>query len=250
MSESESSTSIEKSKSEPKKSSPKRLLLMMSPRRSKSAPSSPNQSPHRRSSLSTIYSPRDMFQCFWCRKKLLIDDNKVLGVKCTCHPSMYFCSKLCHRSHWIDPASGRCDLFDFVKTGKNGVQFSDLDSPITWKEQEYVHDIKDVENTLHFPIKISDMLAIMTELQAFDLNVDITNLMISVSNFNNISYFTLAVIPKSRYKFEFAFISKYELTFPEYNRFLQMCKPYFRTKKIPELITSKLINLQKLEDRN
>ena len=235
---------MEKSNSDSK--SKKLLLRLSGSRKVKSAPTSPNSSPQRvliqqKSNLSlSVYCPRNIQECFWCRKKMLVDGDKMLAVKCSCCPPMYFCSKLCHRSHWIDPISGQCEMYTFIKDN-----VSDLDSPITWKEEEeYVHDIKEVKNTLYFPVNITTVIKYLTDLQAFKLDLNMNDLLVSVSNLNITSNYTLAVIPKSRYMFEFLFIDKIDFNFSEYNKFLQMCKPYFRSQNIPQMLTQRLINLQ------
>lgn len=192
-------------------------------------------------------SSKANLNCFWCKKKLQIDDNKILAIKCTCYPPMYFCSKLCHRSHWVDPISGQCKMYTFMRLDQNGVKFTDLDSPITWKESEYVHPVKDFENTLQFPVTISQVMKYLKELQAFKLDINASELLLSVSNLNITSNYTVAIIPKSRYIFEFLFIDKVNFSFSEYNTFLQMCETYFRSENIPELLTLKLMEYQNLK---
>lgn len=224
---------LEKSSSDSKKSSPRRLLAKIgSFKKAKSAPPSLNSSPDRRSSLGSIYAPRNTLECFWCKSNLSVDGDKVLAIKCTCNPSVYFCSKLCHRSHWVDPSSGQCKL----------INFKDLDEKIGWEEDDYVHNIKVVKSTVEFPVKIMDVMNHLYELQAFRLDIDMKDILITVSNLNKTEKYTLSVIPKNKNAFDLYFIDGYEFSFHEYNKFLQAFQPYFRSDIIPNAITIRLKN--------
>jgi len=217
-----------------KKISPKRILLRLSPRRPISAPVTPQQSPNRRSSLSYTYSPRDVFTCFWCKKKLEQTKDKVLAVKCDCQPSMFFCSKTCHRSHWIDPSVGRC----------THINFDNLDEPLSWDDIDFCHFKHNLENTLHFPINTSQLLEIFAEIKPFKDDCKMEDVMICIANFNFTSSFNIAVVPLSKHKFRFLFENKPFITFGDYNRFLQIIEPFFKSPKIPSIVTQHLFIFQ------
>lgn len=222
--------SLEKSRS-----SPKRLLLKLSPRRnSKSEPTTPNHSPKRKSSLSQIHSPRDLFSCWWCKKSLKQEGDKILCIKCDCNPSAYFCSKICHRSHWIDPSSGRC----------SHLKFENFDSELSWDQTEYVFNKFELEKTIYFPITVDCLSKSIRELGIFKKDMDINELMTVIANFNFSQNIKITILPLSKNRFELKFLDKEYINFGEYNRILQLFKNYF-LKNGAKLLTNKIILEQK-----
>jgi len=223
-----------KSKSD---SSKRRFFIQgLKSKKSKSAPVSPNVSPSRRSSLASIYSPRDIYSCFWCKSKLQTNEDSVLAIKCGCHPPMYFCSKLCHRSHWVDPSNGRC----------NQILFANIDLTLRWDESEYVHARTTVEDTLTFPIDTKILSNAISALQLFKDNINMADITTAIANINYVLSFKIAVIPLSKHNFELVFINKESINFGEYNLILKTLDSFFRSPNIPDLLTNKL----KLEIEN
>lgn len=229
--------------SDVKKSSPKRLLLKLSPRRIRSAPSSPNNSPRlpKASSLSSIFIPPEPqinYICQWCESNLNIKMDKMLAIKCTCNPSMYFCSKLCHRSHWIDPSIGRCQIF----------KFKDIDSDINWDESKYVLNKSEYTDKIKFPVSTETFFDILDHLHPFKDNIDFNELFKTIANLNLLYSYKLMIVPIFKDSFYLEYSNKKSLRFGEYNILLQELSPYFRNDKIPELITMEIQKKQKNQD--
>ena len=95
--------------------------------------------------------------CEYCKNpmtmKQLEPTKKIyfLAIKCTCKKYKYFCSRLCHRTHWIELATSerRCEMFYFknipssVKVKGKVVYLNILDEPLTWRDVEYIHVLDD-----------------------------------------------------------------------------------------------------------
>ena len=91
--------------------------------------------------------------CEYCKRQMEIKrlepTKKVyfLAIKCTCNEHKYFCSRLCHRSHWLNLAISerRCEMFyfknipNYAKVNGEIIYLNVLDEPLTWRDVEYIH---------------------------------------------------------------------------------------------------------------
>jgi len=203
------------------RTSPKRFLLKLSPRRSRSAPVSPK----RQSSLSNIYNATKELECQWdgcvTKKsknpvKLDIKNDKFLAVKCTCFPSKYFCSKRCHRAHWI---SKRCHL----------IKFNRLSDPLSWDDKEFVHLISKyniVDSYINANMVFTFMDTIFLEDIYFE---DLNNALVKINEELDCN---LAIIPKRCARFRLAFVEKKVITVDECIILVKYLTPFFTDKEL------------------
>lgn len=117
------------------------------------------------SSISPPLTSRpELFKCDFCRGKLETQELLeletsrnvlyLLAIKCTCLPAKWFCSRMCHRSHFISLVTDvdRCQEYKFeeispeMKVGKKTVFINRLEIPITWSESQYVHSVEELIN--------------------------------------------------------------------------------------------------------
>ena len=67
---------------------------------------------------------------------------------------MYFCSRMCHRSHFVSLVTDRdrCEEFKFeeikpeMRVGDKTVFINRLEIPIHWNESQYVHSVEELTN--------------------------------------------------------------------------------------------------------
>jgi hypothetical protein len=111
---------------------------------SSSTTNSLNSSPLR-SKISSPISDFYYLKCSGCNvKKLEVNNNEqlILAIKCTCQPAKYFCSRHCHRCHFISDRC--CEYFSFddvdmkIHNPTKSKHINNLDIPITWEEEEFV----------------------------------------------------------------------------------------------------------------
>ena len=122
-------------------------------------PMTPPLSPKSVSSISPREESSDeesahwYLECEYCKNPLTmrrLEPTKkwyFLAIKCTCKKYKYFCSRLCHRTHWVDLATSdrRCEMFYFknipnsVKVKREVVYLNVLEEPLAWRDVEYIH---------------------------------------------------------------------------------------------------------------
>jgi len=130
--------------------SPLRLLSKStsSSSTSTSTSNSLESSPLRRYNISTNdYYFLKCAECFVKKLETNHHQTHILAIKCTCEPPKYFCSRHCHRCHFI--SQRQCDYYSFdnvdlkIHNPDKSKYFNNLDVVITWDETDYIHNLED-----------------------------------------------------------------------------------------------------------